>query len=224
MSGTRETILATIRRSLGADSDDDARRRAAEQRLAAPPRGVIPARGQIPAPEQVALFREMAESVQASVEEAASPDEVPAAVAQYLRRHNLPQVVRRGEDPRLSAMPWDGQKTLEVNSGPSAGDDPVGLAHALAGVAETGTLLVPSGPGNPSTLNFLPESHIVALAREDIVGDYESAWARLREAYGRGAMPRTLNMITGPSRSADIEQTILLGAHGPKRLHIVIVG
>ena len=42
--------------------------------------------------------------------------------------------------------------------------------------------------------------------------------------YGKGQMPRTVNWITGPSRSADIEQTLLLGAHGPQRLHVIVVG
>jgi L-lactate dehydrogenase complex protein LldG len=49
-------------------------------------------------------------------------------------------------------------------------------------------------------------------------------FAKLRGIYGKGGAPRTLNFITGPSRSADIEQTLLLGAHGPRRLHIVVVG
>jgi L-lactate dehydrogenase complex protein LldG len=46
----------------------------------------------------------------------------------------------------------------------------------------------------------------------------------LRKAKGKGEMPRALNLITGPSRSGDIEQTIILGAHGPRALHIVVVG
>ena len=80
-----------------------------------------------------------------------------------------------------------------------------------------------SGPDNPTTLNFLPDNHIVVLAAADIVGDYETAWDRLRAAFGKGRMPRLVNMITGPSRSGDIEQKLLLGAHGPRRLHVVIV-
>ena len=57
----------------------------------------------------------------------------------------------------------------------------------------------------------------------DVVGDMESVFSRLRRTYGAGQAPRTLNFITGPSRSADIEQTLLFGAHGPRRLHIVLV-
>jgi len=81
-----------------------------------------------------------------------------------------------------------------------------------------------SGPANPTTLNFLPDNHIVVLKRADLVGDLESLWSRLRQRFGAGTLPRTVNLITGPSRSADIEQKMLLGAHGPRRLHILIVG
>jgi len=81
-----------------------------------------------------------------------------------------------------------------------------------------------SGPENPSTLNFLPDNHIVVVNARDLQGDYESAWAKVRMAFGKGEMPRTVNFITGPSRSGDIEQTLLLGAHGPRRLHVVLVG
>ena len=81
-----------------------------------------------------------------------------------------------------------------------------------------------SGAHNPTTLNFLPDNHIVILRASDIEADYEAVWARLRERYGAGIMPRTVNLVTGPSRSADIEQKLLLGAHGPRRLHVVIVG
>ncbi len=126
-----------------------------------------------------------------------------------------------GADPRLAALPW-GETALEVSSGPSDGHDLNAVSIALAGIAETGTLALVSGADNPTTLNFLPDNHIVVLSREDVVADYEAAFARLRATYGKGCAPRTLNFVTGPSRSGDIEQTLLLGAHGPRRLHIVI--
>ncbi|MEE9300922.1 MAG: lactate utilization protein, partial [Alphaproteobacteria bacterium] len=100
---------------------------------------------------------------------------------------------------------------------------------AFAGIAETGTCMLISGPQSPTTLNFLVDTHIIVLWTRQIVGSYEDALARLREtAVGRerGArswMPRTVNLITGPSRSADIEQTIQMGAHGPRRLHILLI-
>jgi len=87
-----------------------------------------------------------------------------------------------------------------------------------------GTVVLASGPDNPTTLNFLPDVHIVVVDASDIGADFETAMARLRERYGTATMPRTVNMITGPSRSADIEQTLLLGAHGPRKLHVIVVG
>ena len=52
----------------------------------------------------------------------------------------------------------------------------------------------------------------------------ETALARVRAQYGRGGVPRTLNFISGPSRSGDVEQKIVLGAHGPRALHLIVVG
>ena len=145
------------------------------------------------------------------------------AVADYLRALNLPAALRMGEDLRLVGLPWR-ETAIEVSRGASDGKDPVGLSHALAGVAETGTVVLTSGRDNPTTLAFLPATHIVVVRAADIAGDYETAWGHVRTMFGKGGMPRTVNWITGPSRSADIEQTLLLGAHGPQRLHLIVVG
>ena len=153
-----------------------------------------------------------------------SAADVPAAIAAFLRAHNLPMQIRRGDDPRLAALPWDSERTLEVSTGASDGHQLVSVSHAFAGVAETGTLMLASGPDNPTTLNFLPDTHIVVVDAKDIAGDYESVWARVRETFGTDALPRAINMITGPSRSADIGQILILGAHGPRRLHVLVVG
>ena len=223
MSG-RETVLSKIRASLGTPAGDDARMSIVEARMSRPPKGVIPARGQLAAPERVGLFREMAEKANATVDRVKSPDLVPKAVSAYLRDRNLAPSVRMGDDRRLSKMPWAEQKSLEIGRGRSDGDDEVGVSHALGGVAETGTLMLVSGKDNPTTINFLPEHHIVVVNAKDIDGDLESLFGRIRRKFGRGAMPRTVNMVTGPSRSGDIEQKLLLGAHGPRALHIVVVG
>ena len=219
----RDAILGRIRRSLGVTKGDPGRRAIVIARLENAPKGVIPARGQLPPAGQRTLFRKMAEKVSATVAEIVSRDDIPKAIAEYLRGQNLPATVRIGEDPLLTRLPWE-KTPLEVTQGPSVGDDPVSVSHAFAGVAESGTLVLASGVENPTTLNFLPETHIVVLAGKDLVGDYEAAWAKLRGQYGKGVLPRTVNLITGPSRSGDIEQTIILGAHGPRRLHIIVVG
>lgn len=219
----RDAILARIRTGAGSGGDK-ARRAAADQRLDAAPTGVIPARGQLPERERVDLFCRMAESVSASVTRVAEPADVPGAVADYLRGRNLPATLRMGSDPRLAAMDWAGQKALEVKAGPSDGSDATGISFAFGAVAETGTLALASGNDNPTTLNFLPENHVVVVDAKDVAGDYETIFDRVRTVYGKGAMPRALNLVTGPSRSGDIEQTIILGAHGPRALHVIVIG
>lgn len=223
MTSARDDVLSNIRRSLGVTGHEAPRLAAVNERLARAAPGVVPARGQLDPAARLALFRAQAEAVQASLAVAASARDVPAEIARYLRDNNLPATLRMGADPRLAAMDW-GATTLSVTRGPSAGDDLNAVSHAFAGAAETGTLVLVSGTDNPTTLNFLPDNHIVVLRAADIDGDYESVWTRLRATFGKGLMPRAVNMITGPSRSGDIEQKLLLGAHGPRRLHIVIVG
>jgi L-lactate dehydrogenase complex protein LldG len=223
VTSAREDVLANIRRSLGVTGSEAPRRANVATRLQSAPAGIIPARGQLDAAGRVAMFRHQAERAQASVTEVARPEDVPGEVARFLRDRNLPATLRMGADSRLAAMPW-GQTALEVATGRSEGQDPNAVSHAFGGVAESGTLAMISGPDNPTTLNFLPDNHIVVVSAADVVGDYEAIWLRLREQVGKGSMPRTVNLITGPSRSADIEQTLLLGAHGPRTLHIIVVG
>jgi L-lactate dehydrogenase complex protein LldG len=222
MSTARTDIFSSIRRSLAVKGDERTRLQIVAERLDRAPKGVIPARGQVSGEALVEVFRAQAEAALATVRVVDSVAEVPRAVAEFLRDHNLPATLRMGDDPRLKAMPW-GETALEMSQGRSDGGDLNAVSHALAGVAESGTAIMVSGPENPSTLNFLPDNHIVVIAAKDIAGDYERVFAKLRATYGKGQMPRTVNFITGPSRSGDIEQTLLLGAHGPRRLHVLVV-
>ncbi len=222
MSG-REAVFARIRASLGVTGEEPARREAVAERLAGAPHGVIPPERNLDRAARVGLFIRKAEGVKATVSRVATPAQVPAAVAEYLRRNNLPAMVRHGEDARLTALPWRTTPQLTLNTGRAEPEDLNGLSYADAGVAESGSVMLSSGPDNPTTLNFLPENHIVVLAASDLVGDYETGWERLRARHAGPLLPRAVNFITGPSRSADIEQTIQLGAHGPRRLHIIVI-
>jgi L-lactate dehydrogenase complex protein LldG len=209
----RQTILGQIRASLNRDALDSPPPRTIEQAL-------VPARARGDAALLVQRFVQEAEEVATTVHRVASNEDVPDEVARYLAAENLPAVLRMAPDHRLAAIPWTRRPTITVTIGDSDGGDEVGLTGALAGVAETGTLVLHSGPESPTTLNFLPATHIVVLNTDQIVGAYEQAIALLRAA---GPLPRTINFITGPSRTADIEQQLELGAHGPRRLHIVLV-
>jgi L-lactate dehydrogenase complex protein LldG len=223
MSDARAQILGTIRTSLRRNGLAPEQQAEIETRLADPPHGPVPARGQLPAEARLELFVAMAKEAACTVVRVADAATVPTAVAEYLARENLPAKLRVSPDAAVANLPWSTRPLLEISTGRSDGNDEVSLTPALAAIAETGTLMLTSGPERPTTLNFLPETHIVMLTADQVVGGMEEAWAKLRERYGRGVMPRTVNLVTGPSRSADIEQTLQMGAHGPRRLHIILV-
>jgi L-lactate dehydrogenase complex protein LldG len=220
----RDIVLSTIRRSLGVTGAEAPRRLEVATRLAGHPAGVVPQRGQLPPAERVSLFVRMVEAAAGTAEWTPDPAGIPAAVADFLRALNLPLAIRHGDDPLLTSVPWERAGTLEIRRGPSDGRDLAAVSRAFAAVAETGTLVLVSGADNPTTLNFLPDVHIIVVSARDVAADFETVTAGLRERFGAGAMPRVVNMITGPSRSADIEQTLILGAHGPRKLHVIVVG
>ena len=187
-----------------------------------PGSGPSPKRGQVAGAERKALFVRMAQQALASIDEARSRAEVPGLVKNYLSQHNLPAEARLAPDPRITGLDWASQPLLSTSVGGTDGSHPISVTGAFAGVAETGTLALTSGAPSPTLLNFLPETHIVVVDAKDLAGSYEELWTKLKAQYGE-TMPRTLNLVTGPSRSGDIEQTILMGAHGPKRLHVIVV-
>lgn len=222
MSDARAQILNGIRHSLRRGEVTGAARQAVDGRLASPPRGPAVARAQLAQPDRIALFCQWAETNNATVARV-SPSEVPGEVMAYLAHNNLPADVAMAPSPLLEGYDWASQKMLSIRRGRGQGSDQVSVTGAFAGIAETGTLVTASGPDHPVTLNLLPDTHVVVLRESDIVGGYEDVWGRLRERYGKDCMPRTVNTITGPSRTGDIEQTIELGAHGPRRMHILVV-
>jgi len=227
MSG-REQILGSIRASLKRGAVTEARAAELEARLAAHPRNLVPARATGLAPEQrLQLFVRMAEEVQTTVARVASAADVPGAVADYLAEHNLPAKLVMTPDPALDGIPWAARPLLEIRRGRAEDGDLSGVTACFAGVAETGTLMLLSGPESPTRNNFLPDNHIVVLRAEQVVASYEDGLDRLRAARAAAGaatpLPRTINYVTGPSRTGDIEQKIELGAHGPRRLHIVLI-
>lgn len=217
---SRDAILNRLRSAVQRDGDEASARATVEARLNTHARGTIPARGKLDRKGLMDLFAEQVTAVDATVARVSGLDEVPAEVADYLRGENLPTKLRMAPDPRLDACAWDKAPMLEIGWGKAEAEDLVTVTGAFAGIAESGTLMLLSGPESPTTLNFLPDTHIVVLRASEMVGAYEDAWDRLRAT---GRMPRTVNFITGPSRSGDIEQTLHLGAHGPRRLHVVLV-
>ena len=220
----RDAILSKIRASLGIKGSSAARRAAIDKRIAGKARHLTPDRVKGKSREHLLkLMRGFLEGQSATVLEIASRADLPSALAGYLRDHNLPLRLRVGGDAYLTQIPWGQQPQLEVMLGHAQPSDEVGLSHATAAVAETGTLVLASGPDNPVTLNFLPETHVVVVEEKDVVGPYEDAWDKVRARFGDRAMPRTVNMISGPSRTADIGGKLVVGAHGPRRMCVIIV-
>ncbi|HEY3917456.1 MAG TPA: LUD domain-containing protein [Stellaceae bacterium] len=221
MSDARDQILGDLRAHLGRGRLDAAAAAEAEARLAAHRRNLVPARAAaLDHAGQVALFIAEAETVDATIARVGSAADVPGAVADYLSRQNLPARLVMAPDPKLESIPWSARPMLELRRGRAEDGDAAGITGAFAAIAETGTLMLVSGPESPTRNNFLPDTHIVVLRASEVVACYEDGWDRLR---AKGAMPRTVNFITGPSRTGDIEQRLVLGAHGPRRLHIVLV-
>ena len=221
MSEARDQIFGDIRARLGRGRLDENARGEAEERLATHRRNLVPARAaSLDHAGQVALFISEAQAVDTTIARIPSAAGVPGAVADFLTSQNLPAQLVMTPDPKLDAIPWDARPMLELRRGRAEDGDAAGITGAFAAIAETGTLMLISGAETPTRNNFLPDTHIVVLRASEVVACYEDGWDRLRAA---GPMPRTVNFITGPSRTGDIEQRLVLGAHGPRRLHIVLI-
>jgi len=206
----RDRILARVKRATGGGEPAAV---AARMGQSAP----VPAAGRTQGDDRIEQFMAKAVAVDATASRIASLDDLPKALAQELRSRNLPAAIRTGEDPAFD-RDWG---TVERSVGTGRLDEPATLSRAEFAMAETGTLILASGPQNPVTLTFLGETHFVVIPAEDIKAGFEDMWEAWRE---RGLDPRTVNMVTGPSRSADIGQTLQLGAHGPVALHVFVVG
>jgi len=163
-------------------------------------------------------FRLKSEALSSTVHSVAQESDVPAAIAHYLTSMNLPKSAVAW--PSLAALDWAGAG-LAVEGRGARDADLVGITGCFCAVAETGTLMLCSSPDTPAAVSLLPETHIAMVRAWRILPTMEDAFALARAELG--VLPRAVNFISGPSRTGDIEQTIVLGAHGPYRVHLVIV-
>jgi len=168
--------------------------------------------------DPVARLTERAATLSTTVDTVETLASVPLAVKRYLDAHRLPS--RAVAWPDLPALDW-ASAGIEVEARKASGDDLVGITGTYCAVAETGTLLLLSGAPTPASTSLVPETHIAIVPTSRIVKSMEDAWALLRAERGR--LPRSTNFVSGPSRTADIEQTLVLGAHGPYRVHMILV-
>ena len=209
---SRDAILKAVRAA------NQARPGPAREHIAPAPRIDRPS-----ADLQAELVRRL-ESCGVCVEKLKAWNDVPAAVARVLTAARLALTLRLGCDPQLSALPWHTVAGISRKTGAASRDDQASLSRALFGIAETGTVLLASGADNPVTLAFLPELHIVALDREKIVASLEEALSRVGDETSSNNLPRTVNLISGASRTGDIGGRLVMGAHGPRQLVVLIAG
>jgi L-lactate dehydrogenase complex protein LldG len=215
---SREDILGRVRARLGRDAANAETGRAAiATTLAARAQGPRPAVDAAKSALQ-ARFVEKSLAQSSTVDTVATLAEVPAVIARYLAANGLP--MHAVAWPSLAGLGWaDAGMAVETRGAVDA--DLVGITGCFCAVAETGTLMLCGGPDSPAAVSLLPETHIAIVTAGRIVAGMEDAFALARAELGQ--LPRAVNFVSGPSRTGDIEQTIVLGAHGPYRVHLVLV-
>ena len=166
----------------------------------------------------VGRFRAQALRTSQTLDEVAGLDDVPAAAARYIDSIGVPKSAIAWQS--LTALPWQ-SSGIRVDFRPPVDKDLVGISGCFCAVAETGTLMLLSGADTFASAALLPETHIAIVPVSRVVGSIEDAFALAKKE--RGELPRATNFISGPSRTGDIEQTIVLGAHGPYRVHVILV-
>jgi len=216
---SREALLGRVRKALGRSATDTT---GAKSYIAAHAQGPRP---RMP-DDLVKRFCERATDMASTIEPLSSESEIPHAVARYLDGLELPARIAEQKShngacwPEFANLDWQGAG-LVIEARPTIGNDRLGITGTFCAIAETGTLVFVSGDESPTATALLTDTHIAVVRANRIVSGMEEAFALIRAE--RGATPRAINMISGPSRTGDIEQTIVLGAHGPYRVHILVL-
>jgi L-lactate dehydrogenase complex protein LldG len=220
---SRDAILDRVRRALGKSRDRAPAERDAQAYVAAHAHGPRPRMPE----DLVARFMQRAADMESTVERIGGRQEIAPAVARYLDALVLPPALAAQKShagvcwPEFADLDWAGAG-LQIEARPTAGDDRLGITGCFCAIAETGTLVVLAGADTPTATTLLPDTHVAVLSAQRVVSGMEEAFALIRAECG--ALPRAVNLISGPSRTGDIEQTVVVGAHGPFRVHILVVG
>jgi len=211
----RENILGRIRAANGkTGAASAAEREAVAARLRTHARGPLPSMDWDPLPR----FKERCIVMMSTVDQVASRSDLPAAIARYLTSNRLP--LGGVCWPEFADLDWGGAG-LDIAARPATGRDMVGVTGSFCAIAENGTLMLLSGEDTHATTSLLPETHIAVVPASRVVRSMEDGWDLLRRE--REGLPRQVNFVSGPSRTADIEMTLVMGVHGPFRVHVVVV-
>ena len=216
----RDRTLARVREALGKNLPDAQAKANAEAYVTTHRHGPRPRMSV----DLRARFIERARDMSSTVESIAAMSDVPAATARYL--DNLaPEMSGQPRAgvcwPEFATLDWS-PAGLSIESRPTLGNDRLGITGCFCAIAETGTIVITSSAATPTATAILPDTHVAIVRAERIVSGMEEAFALIRAEQGK--TPRALNLISGPSRTGDIEQTIVLGAHGPFRVHLLVIG
>ena len=140
------------------------------------------------------------------------------SVVGFFQQHQIPLQLCAVSHPLLKDLPWPA--TLSVKQGPVANKDLSVISVAAAAIAESGSVVMLSSAETPTEANFLPDNFVCIVEASMVFAHMEDLWAWQRTQTDKP--PAVINIISGPSRTADVEQTIQLGAHGPRRMHVII--
>ena len=209
----RENILARIRSANKVAKNPDVIGGTAVDRIKAHPSSPLPTLDW----ENENHFKLRCHELASSLDQIDSLDHLPKAVNRYLNENDLPKKLVCW--PEFADLNWS-DENLQMEGRSAVGEDKVGLTGSYCAIAETGTLVMLSGEDQHATTSLLPETHIAVVSRSRILRTMEEAWELIRNETE--SVPRQVNFISGPSRTADIEMTLVYGAHGPYRVHVII--
>lgn len=213
MSQARDNILQRIRLANKPQEDANARI-SLNQRMQQHPRGPQPQWQE----DRLTRFTDKAKKSSASISQLDTEQSIVDAVLDYMHEKSLDHKLLRTSTPLLGKLNWPDDVTVELRS--AGVDDKVALVEAFCAIAETGSIVMCSARETPVSLNYLPDHFLCVVHASAIVDTLEDVWEKIRSQ--NGSMPRAVNIITGPSRTADVEQIIQMGAHGPRRVHLLL--
>ena len=211
MTTTRAELLARVRTALGSE-----RHRPSTEVGVLDPLTRLCA----PAPTLAQTFLDRAAAAGCRVHQCRAAA-VHSTIAGFLRDATARGVVLGVADQRLRLM---AQKAI-ADAGARCEDAAMldadtGITDADAAMAETGSVVIASGPHRPRTASFGPLVHIVLVPASRVVPDLLDLWPR---SAAREATPSSLVLISGPSKTADIEGILITGVHGPSVVHVLLV-
>ncbi|MEZ5567511.1 MAG: LUD domain-containing protein [Halioglobus sp.] len=214
-TSARSDIFARLRHATNKTQADNVER--ARAALGSAPRPGLPAA------EMCEAFLLNVVKNRGGVACASGREQAVRAVADHLYKHYRNHRLVAGNDPRLAAMPWRDAGVLPRFGAVEPGEQ-VTLSFARLGIAELGGVVTYTGRSNPAANNLLPERHIVLLNVADLVGTMEDGWEAIHREVSQQGRPRGINIIAGPSSTADIEGQLVYGAHGPRHWHVILIG